>query len=671
MKIKNQNGEAYDLAPETKLEFTRSNPFFSEMGEQTIPVALPPTPRNIQLLKNPQNPSNRNRIAATTPAMIQAGTLAINAQQAVLSANSRTGIQTSFYVNTGALYALAKNTRLFDLFTEKRITFENIDEAINFATGLIPGSDPRFLIFPVITENYTINKMGQKTTAGFAQLDNRVETTETIDEKKIQVPPGFYISPFIKVKHLLSETLEAIGYELTPSFLDSEPFASMVFLNDTLDAITGLELRYIDIIPDITVAELFDTLRKFNMEIIADERTKSVQILHFDEMSNQPPAKSLSSKVSGHPSINYHHNYKRLTLESETIDLPELIHPLSIYIRQTGERHSTADISQPPASFIEAAERYPGAYLHKPTGNLLNQAFRGDKELIAKVGTLAASYNSGERITAESKKFIDLIPVMISQRKHSPGGIRDEVHIYTGPGRFLHSNITYSDNSTTEIADPTPLKAIFCFSYFDEAKGHRLGTTSNHNEQGVKLWNHSLQWNGADGIFERFWRSRDDLNRNALLEVEFDLLLSEVDKFGIKQTDKITIENQDYFIKELTYTPDEASIHRCRFLTTNQQQPTSHAPAADSYLGESRLKWALRSSQDFTPAPPQHAITQIKYQAEPTIIIPPPPRSISRPPIKHYQQSHPVEYGWIDSRSGEYTKEGDGVINTWLEAVTA
>ena len=54
MNIIHESGKAYDLA-DIQLTLSRMNPFFNDYGEQSLPVTLPPTDRNRELLIYPDN----------------------------------------------------------------------------------------------------------------------------------------------------------------------------------------------------------------------------------------------------------------------------------------------------------------------------------------------------------------------------------------------------------------------------------------------------------------------------------------------------------------------------------------------------------------------------------------------------------------------------------------
>ena len=103
MDIIHESGKAYDLG-DIQLTLSRMNPFFNDYGEQSLPVTLPPTDRNRELLIYPDNMAGISKASQRINAMIQHGVFSIPCRQAILSANRKSGIETSFYLNTGAFY---------------------------------------------------------------------------------------------------------------------------------------------------------------------------------------------------------------------------------------------------------------------------------------------------------------------------------------------------------------------------------------------------------------------------------------------------------------------------------------------------------------------------------------------------------------------------------------
>ncbi len=47
-------GEPYNLSPDAKIEVERTNPFFNDYGESTVPIDLPTSARNRRMLGFPE-----------------------------------------------------------------------------------------------------------------------------------------------------------------------------------------------------------------------------------------------------------------------------------------------------------------------------------------------------------------------------------------------------------------------------------------------------------------------------------------------------------------------------------------------------------------------------------------------------------------------------------------
>lgn len=72
MDIIHESGKAYDLG-DIQLTLSRMNPFFNDYGEQSLPVTLPPTDRNRELLIYPDNMAGISKASQRINAMIQHG----------------------------------------------------------------------------------------------------------------------------------------------------------------------------------------------------------------------------------------------------------------------------------------------------------------------------------------------------------------------------------------------------------------------------------------------------------------------------------------------------------------------------------------------------------------------------------------------------------------------
>lgn len=99
MKITNlKSGIPYQLKPGTQLEVERTNPFFNEYGEQTLPLEIPDTDQNRVALGYPDQLGS-NKKQADISALIEDGDYYAICKQAILSAQRKGNISTSFYIN--------------------------------------------------------------------------------------------------------------------------------------------------------------------------------------------------------------------------------------------------------------------------------------------------------------------------------------------------------------------------------------------------------------------------------------------------------------------------------------------------------------------------------------------------------------------------------------------
>lgn len=677
MKITHPSGQPYDLDIDTKLEMTRYNPFFNEKGEQSIPISLPASDHNLALLKHPEITAGRSKIARRLDAQIQSGIFSVNARQAILSARKNESIETSFYLREGAFYEKTKDISLQEIFEEKSIEFDNIDAAIAFMRSLLPNTDKRFTCFQVLTESYVLNKRSNATHSdGYSKFVKEDETTETIDEKTITVPKGFYLTPFIKVKHLLEEVLSYIGYTLGPSFLDNPPFSDMCFLNNNIDSIVSNRIDYAVIVPNITVAVFFDILRKFNLELIPDEQKKVVHLTFFDDIVNSPISENLSANVAGELHVHYHHDYKQLKLTSDRLPIPAELNIINAG-RMRDARIRTSEPKDRNVSLLSIVTQYPTAYIRKLDGAIVRDGFKGDSSFVEKVGSLSFDYFAGGILEVEEKSFPDVIPDVYYGMIDS--GISNGSYPFVGDGRALYSSMLLSNESEENITegeknDNTELDPMLCFSHVSNAGEFRMGTINNYSIYGDRLWDYSLMFNGVDGIFERFWRKRDDLLRNALLEVEADLLLSEHQKFTLSTMNRVTIDGQHMFISELSYTPESNSVEPCKLLTTKLQEPISIAKTETEYFTPQQYKWKIaraEKSWEWPSGRPSSGYAY-RYLTEPVTFYPPfPTEAQYNAGGKYYERVYEVEYGQYDPRSGAFNILGTGTVSVWLEAIKA
>lgn len=664
MKILHPSGHPYDLFPGTDLELTRYNPFFNELGEQSIPISLPGSPRNMALLGHPGRSDNNIKPLSRIDAVIQSGAFHAKARQAILSATQNSTIETSFYLNEGAFYEQIGDITLHDIFATEKVQFANVTSAATFVFSLMSASDNRMSCFMVNGGDRIINMPDPLRNGKFYY---HVDREETIEEKQVIIPAGMYITPFVKVKYVLQKVVEYLGYTLSPSFMDLPPFNDMVFLNNNADTILSGSINYVDIVPEISIAELFDLLRKFNCEIIPDEIEKTVKILNFDSIIDAQASEDLTRQGVGELTISYHNDYRQLVLISDVLHLPndnELARP-------TAEESTT---------LTDLSRKYPSAKIDTD-GSIYRIGYKGERVVKDRIGSLHMSYNAGDDMPVEERRFPDVLVEVtksVNYWQPAPGGaftLFDVLYPYVGAARHIRTKLVFTQEeeqeAQQELINTTArqtLRPMLCLYYYDSVNQINIGTIHNYSLTGVKLWNYTLAYNGEDGVYEKFWRKYDEMLRNALLEVRGEFILTETQKLILPSHAKVIVDSQAMIVHQINYVPGRRIPAECRFFSTKPQAPLSIAKTMDQYFLPSAYKWELVTERNFNNPLPSLSWEVIKYANDPLVYFPEPPTAAQyNSGGRYYEKQFYVEYGFATALS--YVKQGDGIITTYLQAV--
>lgn len=637
MKITNLNHrEAYELLPDTKIEVERTNPFFNDYAEQTVPVNIPASPRNCRLLGFPDLFGGRVKLVSSDVS-IQDGEFYAQCRQAVLSATRRGTIQTSFYINDGSFYSRLQNIKLKDVFTlpEDTITFGTINEAITFCTNLRSNSDSRFSIFPILVTddsgeddgfNYKIvNACGSSVRltdltymfnpdATSGRFYNVVWRTETVDGMPITLEPGYYISPFIRACYVLERVFAHFGYTLASNFFQStSPFSTMVLLNNIIDTIVNKKIIVQDLVPDVSVADMLSLFRKkFCCEFAVNEAQRTVSVVFLKDIIEATPDADLTSRMTEEPTISYKASkeYGRIVLKADkTLD---------------AETEDTYD------DIEEMLKVSPTAYFDEETGCFLKDGWSGENRVAVKIGEASQPYDTGEsRLESKEIKIPECIPEFrMLSFTYDFGEDKKTIDLgrflYVGAYRTVNSKmvLAFSDGQeeTEDSAKIMPMMA-FCISNNGRATGTitpwaygpiALGATYNVSEVQVnrsltRFCNYSLVYNGGSGIFERFYRDYDLLLRNSLQETKVKLLLSQSEKQNLSAYGKVVIRGVEFFPNRLKFTlggkdePLDSELLTVG-LYHDENGNTDSAPTVTSMLPimASAYKWVARSTREYT-----------------------------------------------------------------------
>lgn len=670
MKIVHTNsGRAYQLKPGTQLEVERTNLFFNEYGEQTLPVELPDTDENRALTGYAHLGNVKSKPLSSIAVTIQEGEYFMPCRQAVLGGKRKQGINTSFYMNEGSFLSQVENISLREIFgTETVPGVTTVAQGIAFCKSLLSGTHTDYACFPALIdfdgERKYLNRVGWLDSSGNFQLLPRPSSTtgltlgfynefqrvETSGEISVLLAPGYYITPFIRARYLLRRIFAHFGYTLATNFFDTvQPFKDMVFVNNTMDALVNNTILLAHLIPDCMCGVILNVFRKkFNCEFVADEVTKIVTVKFFNDIISAQAAVDLTDCLTSPLNFDYSNEWRRIKLSSESVE----------------DEGSTFD------SIADMKLKYPEAWYEPKDGAYYHTGYSNNLS-IEKIAGSTIPYSTGGPLEEVEITVPDCAISMLREIETESYSGRIYLPLI-GDANALNSTldvktITTESSDTTElVSDDHMQDPALCFVYTDSVYPTTLGTTSSHDHRGVKQWDYSLHYNGEYGIFEKFYRPMDLLYRNSLIPVDAQLLLSNTQKQRIAAHEKVIIAGQEFLINKLAYTlggkndPKESQL-----LTTQLYEPLSSAPLESALFPAPAYKWLLKvanSGPILTPS--QYAALTIKNTSVPYIYPSPPTQAQYQAGGRYYERYY---YHAVRSYMGD-SIEGYIKMNVWLEA---
>lgn len=622
MRITNlDKGEAYQLNPDTQLSVERTNPFFNDYGEQTVPCPLPASDHNMRLLDYPTI-FGLTRRTLKTAAAISDGDYHAQCVQALLSVRKKGSIETAFYINDGSLYATISDIRLKDIFDGELVkdatgnTITTVQQGIAFCRSLISGTNPDYAIFPVLVDNDSglsgdyqydykvINHWGKDVDMGEGNTlfvegaidDNEcdfwgaTQRTEYVSQEPVTLTAGYYITPFIRCATVLRRIFQHFGYTLTDSLLTTaEPFTKMVFVNNVIDVLVNGTIRITDLLPDVTARTVLDIYRKkFCCEFVADEDQKTVSIVFLNDIVSRQPDADLTGCMTDEPTANFNNAYKRVVIKSED--------------QVSGSQEESYD------NIRAMHQECPTAYFDTASGMFMKDGFIGQIRVRTIVGGNAQPYDTGQDTEPYEVTVPDMMPELCELKLNGTSTfLFRQQFLYIGTYATLNSKLTTTadSDSDTDTAGANNLKPVIAIPYVYHASilmaTHNVlrATIGNYDPAGTKLWDYSLLYNGDDGIFSRFWSDADRLYRNALDDVKVTLLLSQQQKSQLPSTAKVVIRNTPFLVNKLKFTlggkdkPLQTELKSLRIM-----QPEDVAPTLSQMLPMQacQYRWEARAT---------------------------------------------------------------------------
>jgi hypothetical protein len=593
-------------------ELSRTNPFLTGMGSQSIPLSLPSTELNRSLLGFAHRGTRTRRPSRRVPAIFQHDAIWMRGILVIDSYNPVAGISCTFYTNEGKLYESIANTKLGDIPWPVRNFANGVPEILDHLKLVMTDQvTADYDCFTALTSvEYDMVEHGRvvDTVNGFIQEYDRVydpgplqfrlnelgmtatlvsgQSHYTFDffflakdvrkyrkeDTQITLPVGYGVTPFLKVSCILRHIFEHFGYTLNPNIFDTDPSLSrLVLINNTADAICAGSIQYRQLVPEQTeVTSFIDMIRKkFGIEFV--ERNALIDIVTWNRAITDAPDLDMSPFVAGdttfqnvEPSSLFIKMDRSLTPEAATdtstrnilISRYDNLNPITdAWAYNAGDLNFKMD-----AGFFFENRRYN-------INNIISSSFwdklpdpdvapenieAGD---VAVPSSFRVFHYKQSEYDPDHPNYYDLSPLI--------GGIR-----------HLNSSVFLEKKKTAEEETPAELSLMMCFvtpgvilqKDTDRTSNFILkqGSCFNYKDRATSPWGTlNLTYTGPDNLYDAFYLHRDRMLRfaNQLVMTPMKLPAETIQALDLSRPK--TVNGMKVLIQQIDYmlgTPDICKV---------------------------------------------------------------------------------------------------------------
>ncbi len=588
MEIVHSSGELFDLPSGAKLEFTRNNPFFEDLGEQSLPITLPLTQKNKRLTGYPNRFDAYEKIEKELNVTIREGIFVASARLVILG-STNTSLDTCFYIKTGEVYTKLNNVKMSEVFDDYEFHYDDLDQLFADMHLWYSRDDHEiFAVFPVLVsdddfDKIVLNRVDETSAIPFYNAEARKEYYWNGDKGVyVSVPKGYYMTPFVKINWILKIIMAHFGYELNNNFFsECEEMRRLVLVNNTVDAIAGGKIIMNDLIPDILVMDFLDILSKrFRCEFVAN-LDMTIDIRFFKDTINKLQ-NDISGTIASYPNITFV-DKKRLSLsQSPTVEITgsDDKRSLSGVIAEIGEI-----MKQKPA--IQGDNILLQPWYDSDTGSVYRSGIF-DRSVITNLycnvdnldDDLCSDTLDIEELTLEDKL---LLPYLWGGNEYP----------FLGEYRNIRSNVVDESKDSQDVKS-SELEVML--SFFNYNNGYNSGSVDAINDGDII---YSLRSYSPSGIYEKFHRDYDNVLRNALDEVELDHRFSELQKMDIDECVPVMLFNQPMLMKSMEYVLGQKAHTTCTWKTLSIKEPANVSVSLADRLVSGEYYWRLHTDYEY------------------------------------------------------------------------
>jgi len=555
-------------------EMKKTNPFFSDDGEQSLPVTLPPSAENLAALGNPERLGGQYADLRKTAARVTSGFVQ-KTGQLIIESIGPDGITAALALTESDLYAKSKDKSIREVFGNESYTHTGCNDVQSWAIYLGAVADGTyqapFTVMPAFTDRNTSGSTDTVVVLNEPDPDDSTAALLTtlrwrmhyiqIGSEKEAVPDGYGITPFLYLHSFIDKLFECLDYTVDLNPFRSSDYSGIVLLNRNADTICkGDAIYYRDIVPSCTVAEFVDWLEnKFHVTVLVDTAARKVDVISMESILNTAPSMDVSGIVDGHPKITIgEESHVVLSSDTSAIDgvkPPEETlmdyqkkYPILTEMNETDFAQAASSSSYSIIKRLATGEFYIRKY------NKMTQSSK-----LEPIGSDMFKYDRRANDSAEEFEADDEVPAMMFRELTSGLG-RTFVLFgpYVGNRRHSATSIKGKDEDSEEQAIMIAFKGQSVLrtahgsgSLTDNNFLYRFCTTHKYDDRGLE-WN---TWNlTPEDIYTKFWARYNKYLLNNNVTVEMTAGFSPLQLHSLRMSDIVRYKGIPMLPKELNYT---------------------------------------------------------------------------------------------------------------------
>jgi hypothetical protein len=523
------NGEALEIMPGFSVEIEEYNPFFSEVGAQSLPVQLPYSAHNLALFGHPERIAHTYKLVLEYEAIIRHGFFHRRGKLVLFSASKSSGIDCTFYMNEGELYSMIKDRQLSDIdfsnygdYNPDPYSGDSAEKAegwLQHFEDLLNGrlSDSDYYLFPVCTSatssgsSYVYEYLNELDLSSLDVVRLVGHSERLVND--VVCPVGYGVTPMLLLNRFLRVLFASFGYDLKSSLFDTDDdLRQIVLLNNNADSICAGKLDYRQLVPSCSIGEFLDTIRnKFCCEFVSDGGSKSVEVRFFESPSTLSPDMDLSGYIVDCMDVS-HESFKQLKLSGGTG---------IAFAQPAGETLEEVLLESLFSSAVDEVQflnisslAFGEVVLRKSTGQFYKKTSADGKGNLTPIGSSFFNYDKKtDGLSYEERTSGDEQTPLIM---HSFGWASPIPVPCVGSRRHLNTGIKNGVEITEDKSGSCPV--MYCYGN-GRSYGVPFGSPFCYDATGGTRGSLSLQYAGIEGLFIRFWKTYDSLLRHAFRKI--------------------------------------------------------------------------------------------------------------------------------------------------------